>query len=279
MTDVPFPFPARLPADRIAIGDIALAACVAGAGRPVVLIHGLGWDRNLWLPQVERLSARYKVIAGDTRGHGDSDKPAGPYSIDLFASDWAALLDRLDVRGACVVGFSQGGMAAQILAARRPDLVSALVLVSTSGRFPDAGRENMEKRLAAQAAEGPEASARVAAESIFSEAWRADHPAELERFVAWRAGQDQQALAHAMRATYGFDATPLHGGIGVPTLVLAGSADSLTPAAGMRDIAAAVPGAAYAEVPGAGHMIPIERPDAFDRALGGFLDTHYPAAG
>lgn len=278
MSDALFPFPEPLPADRFAIGNIRMAAAVAGDGPPIVLIHGLGWDRNLWRPQVERLSSRYRVVAGDSRGHGESDKPPGPYSIDMFADDWAALLDGLGITGACIVGFSQVGMTAQVLAGKRPDLISALCLVSTVGRFPDAGRANMEKRLAAQAAEGAEAAGRVAAESIFSEAWRTSHPDELARFVSWRAGHDQEALAHAMRAAYGFDATPVHPGIGVPTLVVAGSADSLTPAAGMRDIAAAIPGAAYAEVPGAGHMIPIEQPDTFDKVLDGFLDSHFPAA-
>jgi 3-oxoadipate enol-lactonase len=271
-------FPSRtLPARLVRIGDIAMAVSDTGEGPPIVFIHGLGWDRNLWSAQVDRLAGRYRVVAGDTRGHGDSDKPGGPYSIDLFAADWAALLDAIGTGPACIVGFSQGGMAAQILAARRPDLVAALCLVSTSGRFPASGRENMEKRLAAQANEGPEQAARVAAESIFSPAWRAANPAELERFVAWRTGQDQRSLAAAMRATYDFDATPLHPSFAMPTLVLAGSADTLTPAAGMRDIAAAIPGAIYAEVPGSGHMIPVEQPAEFDAILDQFLARHYPA--
>jgi 3-oxoadipate enol-lactonase len=279
MPDALFPFPTSLPLDRIIAGEIRMAVTMAGEGRPVVLIHGLGWDRNLWRPQVERLSQRYRVIAADTRGHGESDKPDGPYSIDQYAADWAALLDALGVTGACVVGFSQGGMTAQILAAKRPDLVSALCLVSTSGKFQEAGRANMEKRLAAQAAEGAEAAAKVAADSVFSESWRAAHPDELARFVDWRAGHDQPALAHAMRAGYGFDATVHHAGLAMPVLVLAGTADTLTPPAGMRVIAAAIPSAAYAEIPGAGHMIPIEQPAAFDAALDGFLDKHHPAAG
>lgn len=278
MPDTRLSFATALPARRIAVGDIAMAATVVGDGPTVVLIHGLGWDRNLWAPLVGRLSARYRVVAADTRGHGDSDKPDEPYSIAQFARDWAALLDALGGAPACVIGFSQGGMTAQILAAARPDLVGALALVSTAGRFPDSGRANMETRLAAQAAEGPESAARVAADSIFSAAWLAAHPETLERFVAWRAGQDQRALAHAMRAAYDFDATPLHPTLAVPTLVLAGSDDRLTPPDGMRAIAAAIPGAAYAEVPGSGHMIPIEQPEAFEAILDRFLATHWPPA-
>ena len=95
----------------------------AGRGRPLVFLHGLGWDHTLWARQVARYAGTYRVTAGDTRGHGGSAKPPGPYSIDLFADDWAALLDALGVRDACLVGFSQGGMIATQLAIARPDLV------------------------------------------------------------------------------------------------------------------------------------------------------------
>ena len=71
---------------------------------PILLIHGLGWDHSLWNPTVERLAGHYHVIATDTRGHGATDKPAGPYDIDMFARDYAALADELGLTGVCVIG-------------------------------------------------------------------------------------------------------------------------------------------------------------------------------
>lgn len=266
------PLPTRL----VPVGDIDMAVSEAGAGRPIVFIHGLGWDRNLWSHTAQRLSERYRVIAGDSRGHGDTDKPDGPYSIEMFASDWENLIEALQLGPVCLVGFSQGGMTAQILAARRPDLVTALCLVSTSGRSSPAARANMEARLEAQRSEGPELAAKVAAKSIFSPAWMEANPTALQNFITRRAAQDQRALEAATRALFDFDATALHGSLSMPTRVIAGEADALTSAQGMRDIAAAIPKADYVEVPGSGHMIPVEQPDAFVALLDEFLDRHFP---
>src|SRR5262245_30730040 len=113
---------------------------MAGEGRPLLLLHGLGWSSRLWKNEIERYAKRYQVIAPDTRGHGDSEVPEGPYSIPGFAEDFIALLDTLKIKKACIVGFSQGGMAAQELATMRPDLVEALVLASTTCKSHASGR-------------------------------------------------------------------------------------------------------------------------------------------
>src|SRR2546426_4531611 len=92
-----------------------------GRGRALVFLHGLGWDHTLWHGVTQAFAHEYRVIAGDTRGHGRSAKPDGPYTIALFAEDWFAAFKNLRVRQACLIGFSQGGMIAQTLAVQHPE--------------------------------------------------------------------------------------------------------------------------------------------------------------
>lgn len=266
-----FPPPADAVSRRVTVDGIAMHVVEAGQGPPVLLIHGLGWDGSMWSPTVDLIAGDHHVVTADTRGHGASDAPPGPYTIAGFARDYAALLDALRLEQVVVVGLSQGGMVAQTLALTRPDLVAALVLVSTASRSDPAAREHMEARLSATERDGAAAAARLAVESIFSPSWRAANPSAVERFVAWRTAMPLGPLAAATRAAYGFDLTGDLSCIAVPTLVVAGGADRLTPPSGMEDIAARIPGARYVVVPDAGHILPVERPDAFHGHLLSFL--------
>lgn len=273
-----FEFPDGAVARRIRTGRLAMLAVEAGEGPPVVLIHGLGWDSSLWFPILAALAPRHRVVAADTRGHGESDKPDGPYSIASFADDWVALLDALQVRAATIVGLSQGGMVAQALAIARPDLVARLVLVSTSCRARPGARDAMESRLVALAEAGPEAAARLAAESIFSAGWRARHPQQLARFLNWRLLAATAPLVAATRALFDVDLSASLPGIGVPTLVIAGSGDTLTPIEAMQEIASLIPSATLHELPEVGHMIPVEAPTRFSELLQEFLRATAAAA-
>ena len=163
-----FPKPSVATERRVATPRLTMNIVEAGqrAGRAAPSWAGLG---PLALESDGReLAAHYHVIAADTRGHGGTDKPDGPYDMDMFARDYAALADALGLSRICVIGLSQGGMVAQKLALLRPDLVSSLVLISTSCKSAPSLRDNMEARIAAMEKMGPEAAAGIAAESIFS---------------------------------------------------------------------------------------------------------------
>ena len=214
------------------------------------------------------------MIAADTRGHGATDMPDGLYDMDMFARDYAALADALGLTDICVIGLSQGGMIAQCLALLRPDLVSALILISTSCKSAPSLRDNMEARIAAMEKAGPEAAASIAAESIFSPPWRAANAAELKRFVAWRSAMPAAPLKSATRALYDFDLSGDLPRITVPTLVVAGEKDTLTPPTGMDEIAALIPGADLRRIPDTGHMIPVEQPEPLAILLDAFLNKH-----
>ena len=116
-----FPKPAAAVERRIATDRLAINIVETGSGPAVLLLHGLGWDHSLWNPTIERFAPRYRIIAADTRGHGKTDKPDGPYDMEMFARDYAALADALGLKRICVIGLSQGGMVAQKLALIRPE--------------------------------------------------------------------------------------------------------------------------------------------------------------
>src|SRR5690349_14680726 len=110
-----FPKPAGAVERRVATPRLGINLVEAGNGPAVLLLHGLGWDHSLWNPTVAGFSPRFHMIAADTRGHGSTDKPDGPYDMEMFARDYEALADALGLKRLCVVGLSQGGMVAQKL--------------------------------------------------------------------------------------------------------------------------------------------------------------------
>ena len=118
----------------IETNGIRLNITQAGSGTALVFLHGLGWDHLLWAAAFSRYASRFHVIAGDTRGHGASDAPPGPYSIRQFAEDWRGVLDVLGVAKACLVGLSQGAMVAMQLATDQPKRINGLFLAAAPCR-------------------------------------------------------------------------------------------------------------------------------------------------
>jgi len=262
----------------IATNGIRMQMAEGGAGRPIVFLHGLGWDHHLWDDAFARYSGRYRVIAGDTRGHGGSDRPAGPYSIRQFADDWRGALDRLEVEEACLVGFSQGGMIAMQLALDEPRRFPALVLASTRCKVEADPAEKRVDRIAILRSQGAEASARSSAELVFSRGFMEGHPDYIARFIEQRIAFPVEALAAAMAAGRGFDVSAELAAYKGPCLVVAGSADALTNPEAVRQVSRCVPGSRFVMVEGAGHMIPVEQPAVFYGHLDEFLAAHVPPA-
>jgi pimeloyl-ACP methyl ester carboxylesterase len=245
---------------------------------PVLFLHGLGWDRTLWQAMLPAFTGRYRVLVGDTRGHGLSDKPEGPYSISLFADDWDAAITALGLERPAVVGFSQGGMIAQELAARNPGRFACLVLAACAPRAAASGREKMLARVEAARRDGAAASARVAGQSIFHPDFLAARPEYFEAFVAWRAAMPLQPILDATTAGFGFDACDRLAAVTAPSLIIASTDDGLTEKPNVEMLHACLPGSGFVEIPGAGHMLPVEMPEAFAKAVLDHFAIHYPGA-
>jgi len=119
----------------LCVGDIELYYDITGKGQPILLIHGLGSGARDWEMQVPLLSQYFQVVTVDVRGHGQSDKPPGPYSIPLFAADTIELIRSLDIAPVHVIGISMGGMIAFQVAVDAPEMVKSLVIVNSGPEF------------------------------------------------------------------------------------------------------------------------------------------------
>ena len=249
---------------------------VRGTGFPLLLISGLGSDRGEWLCQVPAFAKRFRVIAFDNRGSGESGSPPGPYTTAGMADDAKALFSFLGVERAHVVGVSLGGMIAQEFALRHPDRVERLVLACTAPGGDVSARPSTEALAAFARASGGdrEAELRRTIPFLYTDRLRRERPREIEAFIARRlsAPSSPEGYAAQLSAAVGHSAGDRLKGIRSPTLVIAGTADLLVPPVNSERIAQRIPGAKLVLLPGAPHRLFAENAEEFNREVLGFLE-------
>ncbi|MGH7699437.1 MAG: alpha/beta fold hydrolase [Gemmatimonadales bacterium] len=257
---------------RVPAGDAEISVEVRGDGPPMLFVHGFPFDRAMWRHQLAAL-ARVKRIAPDLRGAGASSVPADGYSIARYADDLVAVLDALAVRRAVVCGLSMGGYVALDLVRRHPDRVGALVLADTRAEADsEEAKRGRNEMIALAERGGPAAVAERLLPRILARATFEEQPELVAEVRAMMHRWPLPALTGALRALRDRpDATASLPAIAVPTLVLVGADDQLTPPPGAERLAAAIRGAQLAVIPAAGHLAPLEQPLAVGRALGDFL--------
>ncbi|MCS6927824.1 MAG: alpha/beta hydrolase [Candidatus Binatia bacterium] len=241
-----------------------------GQGTDLVLIHGLGGSLSDWDAFVPALSRYHRTLRFDVRGFGHSDKPPGPYSPQLFACDLANLLRALQLPAVHVVGISMGGVIAQRLALDYPERVRSLTLISTSSEVGAQARAAWEKMAAVIEQRGFAANASFA-ERIFAPRFVQNHPEVVRDMAARTAANDPRAYAAAARAIGSYNWTAELERIQVPTLILQGLEDALTPPGGSVRMQRALPRARLLLIPDCGHVIPLEKPELFTHTLLAFL--------
>jgi 3-oxoadipate enol-lactonase len=243
-----------------------------GTGPPVVLLHGLSESLEAWAAQVPALAERYRVITPDIRGHGRSDKPPGPYSVDQFAEDVRGLLDHLGIERAVVGGLSMGGGVAQTLTLRHPRLVRALILVSTSSTFTPFVRERFLRRAEIAEREGmaPLIDGMMAI-WFTPERLRAPTP-EVEHIRAMTLANDPLAFAAASRANAARDWTERLSEIRCPTLFVGGLDDPADPATAAAVYRERLPDLETHLLPGVSHVLNVEAAATLNALLLAFLD-------
>jgi pimeloyl-ACP methyl ester carboxylesterase len=262
----------------ISLGDGELAVEDRGAGRVLLLVHGFPLDHTLWRHQIDHFADRFRVIAPDLRGFGTSGaaapKDAGAISMRAFAEDLNGLLDRLEVREPIVFcGLSMGGYIGWQFWQKYAPRWAALVACDTRAvaDTPEvaAGRETTAKRVLA---EGTSVVAEAMLPKLFNPAMQAEHPQCVAETREAMGRATPQGVAAALRGmAIRPDVTEMLGGIAVPTLVVVGEHDVISPVDEMRGIAAKIPNAAFEVIPHAGHMSPLENPAVFNAALARFL--------
>ena len=241
-----------------------------GTGPATVLLHPFPLTRTTWAGLADALAARRRVIAVDARGFGETQL-AGPLSIADIADDVAALLDRLSIARATVVGMSMGGYAALAFAARHRERLSALVLADTRAAADSAETHaGRAAALATLAEAGPTAYLAGSLPRLLSP----HAPPALVAYVRARAETRAASLRAGIEALRDRpDRTGELGAIACPTLVVCGTEDQVTPAAEMKQIAAAIAGARFVPIADAGHLSHVEAPGAFLDAVTSFIDA------
>jgi 3-oxoadipate enol-lactonase len=233
---------------------------------PVVLLsNSLGATYAMWDPQMPALSARFRVVRYDSRGHGRSPVPVGPYSIDDLVDDVVALLDRLGVERAHVVGLSLGGMTALRLAAREPHRVDRLAVLCTSALLGPP--EGWVERAQLVRSEGTGSVAGTIVQRWLTTAHQAADPEYTAELAAMIAATPAEGYASSCTAIEHLDLRADLASIAAPTLAIAGAEDPVTPPPHLEAIVAGIAGSRLTVVEQAAHMVNLDQPGAVTAAL------------
>jgi 3-oxoadipate enol-lactonase len=244
----------------------------AGTGPVIVFIHGFPHDRTLWSAQLAALAREARCIAPDLAGFGGSALDAEA-SMDAYADDVVGLLDHLGIDEAVVCGLSMGGYVALALWRRHAQRVRALVLSDTkAGADDDAGRARRRELIALARTEGSAAVTDAMLPGMVGKSTRARCPGLVDRVRAMGAAASPEALVAGLEAMMARpDSTPTLATITVPTLVVVGDEDALTPRAQAEQLRDGIAGSRLEVIAGAGHVPCMERPAAFNFVLGEFM--------
>ena len=248
---------------------------VRGAGPAVVLLHAFPLGLFMWDAEAEALSHRYRVVRFDARGFGGTPPSRGPLTMDRIADDAAALMDHLEIETAVVGGCSMGGYAAFAFVRRHPGRLAGLVLQDTRAGADTAEARANRANLASRVLEdGAEAAATAFLPKLVGETTQRENFDLVgllhERILATSPVGIAQAL-HGLGTRA--DSHETLGRISVPTLVVVGEEDVLTPPAEAESMAAAIADSRLEVIPRAGHLSNLENPSAYHEVLARFLDS------
>ena len=236
----------------------------------VVLIGSLGSTRQMWDPQVPRLADHFSVVRYDTRGHGQSPVPPGPYQIADLVADLVAVLDDLGVQRAHLVGLSLGGMTALLAAATHPDRVDRMAVLSTSALLGPAS--GWADRAELVRSSGTAAVADAVVERWFTPAHRAADPGLVAWARAMVAATPAEGYAACCGAIQRMDLRDELPGIKAPVLAIAGRQDPTTPPEHLAAIVGAVPDGRLVVLDAAAHLANLDQPAAVTELLVDHLD-------
>jgi 3-oxoadipate enol-lactonase len=242
------------------------------ADAPVVMLsNSLGTRLEMWDPQMPALTQHYRVLRYDSRGHGRSHAPPGPYSIATLGEDARALLDALGIARVHFCGLSKGGMVGQWLGARHGDRLLSLTLCATAARVGTA--ELWNQRIEQSATEGMAALVDGVAERWFTASYRATPGPEFEQVRAMILSTSPQGYGACCAAIRDMDQSEAVRSIRTPTLIVAGADDPATTVEMMRALHERIPGSRFVEISEAAHLLNIEQAERFNRTLTSFLDA------
>jgi 3-oxoadipate enol-lactonase len=239
----------------------------------VVLSHSLASSGIMWEQQMPALVDGFRVLRYDIRGHGGSDAPAGPYSLDSLGDDVIAMLDALDVERVHWVGISMGGMIGQNLALRHPRRLASLVLCDTTSRIPEQARPMWDERIAIAEKSGMKPLCDGTMERWFTPPFLADNGPDLHTIREQFLSTPTSGYVGCCQAIRDLDYTDRLSEITLPVQLIVGADDPTTPPEASRVIQREIDGAALTLIDNASHLCNVEQPAAFNGALLEFLEA------
>ncbi len=255
---------------KVRANGITLHYTVEGRGPWLLMNHALGCDGGMWDAQAKWLSNRFTVLRPDTRGHGTSEAPPGPYDFDMLAADALALLDALQVARVHWLGLSLGGMIGQALALAHPERIASLVLADTSSRYPPEVEAVWAERIRLVREQGMAAIVDATLERWFTAPFRQARPDIMQRIGGMIRTTPVAGYTGCGAAIPRLNFTDRLRTLSCPALVIVGEADTGTPPEMAHAIRDAIPGAELITLRSAAHLSNIEQTAAFNGALDRF---------
>lgn len=245
-----------------------------GQGPILVLSHALGCDLHMWDEVAQELQSNYTVLRYDHRCHGKSDCPAGSFSVDDLADDVAALIKEQSQGPVLFAGLSLGGMVAQSLAARYPQLVKAIVIANSAAYYDEGARGIWQQRIETVSKSGVAPIVDGAIARWFTPEFAASSAgkAPVEKVRQTLQACDAQGYVASCAAVAGIDYRESNKSVKCPTLIIAGSKDMATPPALSEAMQSQIPGSKLVSIDGA-HLSAVEQPVEFARLMKEFLRT------
>lgn len=230
-----------------------------GAKR-LVLIHSLALDGSIWDGVARELAGEIELLTYDCRGHGQSERVAGPFNTDLFASDLAELLDHLHWPSAAVAGCSMGGCVAMAFAGLNPARTAGLGLIDTTAWYGESAPKDWRQRAATARSKGFQGMIEFQLKRWFSEGFRKGHAELVKRLSEVFVANDLECYAASCQMLGDADLRGVLGPIPVPAVVIVGEHDDATPLAMSKFLHHAIPGSTLTILPGGKHLTPVEFP-------------------
>jgi 3-oxoadipate enol-lactonase len=264
---------------KILVNNINLAYDDHGAGLPVLFLHAFPLNRSMWADEMLALlqEQRYRLVALDWRGFGETEIVDEVSTMEQFADDVAGLMNTLGMSSAVLCGLSMGGYVAFAFLRKYPQLVAGLILADTRpGADTEEGKANRENLARIAEQEGTEAVANLQVPRLITEETRRSNPEVERRIRRMIAAATPRGIAAASRGmALRADSIDLLLSIACPTLVLVGEHDAVTPPGVAQDYAARIPGAQYQVIAQAGHLSNLEQPQAFIQVVSHFLQASF----
>ncbi|MBM3221337.1 MAG: 3-oxoadipate enol-lactonase [Candidatus Rokubacteria bacterium] len=258
---------------KATVNGIAVNYTLEGpANAPVVTMsHSLATDLSMWDPTVPVLTGRFRVLRYETRGHGKTEAPTGAYTLDQLADDALALLKSLGIDRTHWVGLSMGGMIGQTLALKAPDAFLSLSLCDTSSRIPADAKPLWQERIKTAETQGMEPLVEPTLQRWFTEPFRKSRKEVVDRVATMIRTTPAAGYAGCCHAIAALDLTDRIGAIKIPTIAIVGEDDPGTPVAAHKVIQEKIAGCRLEILKSAAHLSNMEQPEAFNKALTGFL--------